>query len=96
MKTKIKNKKTGRATVSAAEKKAKYETERWFAAEQIVRNLLEDGTTFTFESPEDEEELGTAELYGVEDARDEDGCGGAWAVVRFYIPNLDIDTEIES
>lgn len=72
-----------------------YNTERAFAAEHIVQDLLEGmHGPLTFESPEDEEGFGSCELDGVTDARDADGRGGAWVSVKIYVPNLDIDTEI--
>lgn len=74
-----------------------YNTERMFAAEKVVKTLLEGSdSTFRFDENEDEISFGSCELYGVDDARDKDGCGGAWVCVRFYVPNLDINTEIDS
>lgn len=77
---------------------AQYDTERMFAAENVVRTMLDQdsGGAFRFDEDEDEVGLGSCELNGVDDARDEDGRGGAWVCVRFYVPNLDIDTEIDS
>lgn len=76
---------------------AQYETERMFAAEHIVKDMLEgQQRSYVFDEDEDDVGLGSCELYGVDDARDEEGRGGAWVCVRFYVPNLDIDTEIDS
>jgi len=74
---------------------AQYETERMFAAEHVVKALLEgSNSAFVFDGNEGEEGLGSCELNGVDDARDAKGVGGAWVCVRIYVPNLDIDTEI--
>jgi hypothetical protein len=74
-----------------------YNTERMFAAERVARTLLEgSNSTFRFDEDEDDVAFGSCELNGVDDARDEKGCGGAWVCIRVYIPNLDINTEIDS
>jgi len=84
-----------RADKLAATDVDQYNTERMFAAEQVVRELLEgSNSAFTFEQPEGEEQFGACELNGVDDARDKNGSGGAWVSVRIYVPNLDIDTVI--
>jgi hypothetical protein len=84
-----------RADKLAATDVDQYNTERMFAAEQAVRDLLEGSNgAFTFEQQEGEEQFGSCELNGVDDARDKNGCGGAWVCVRIYVSNLDIDTVI--
>jgi hypothetical protein len=88
---------TGAAKRLAETDKAQYETERMFAAENVVKRLLEGAhNMFVFDFAEGDEDLGSCELNGVDDDRDENGRGGAWVCVRIYVPNLDIDTEIES
>lgn len=90
-------KKQTAAQKMAREDPDQYNTERHFAAEHIMRELLEQQAhDFDFETNDGDERLGSCELYGVDDEKDESGgkTRGAWVTVRFYVPNKDIDNEI--